>query len=632
MIGNVQILKNNGESLISNGLAHFKFNNTNKQYVIYTLGEQINELLKIYIGYENAPVTDPGMTDEESTNITDLLKKIGKNEDVSTLITILPLTAGLYHIHDKVKKVALQTSAFNNVINTQQKGQIQTLNQDEPIVKENTFFDASVTKEENIQAQTPQEQSIFEKPIQPAIETSNDVNNVEEAKVEEQPSLEQEHIAENVSEITTGEASVSNDQQISTIQDSSYITTLAGEKELLYENNDTFLEETTISDEQAKNAILAVEKAQETIKDNIVIIKEFIKQQKNKSVSYVAETKLEEPKASEEQTMVSRVDPLPAQYDVVNNLKLAPQPEMSENVLSSESSLDSDYSIDTSTDQVFSGVDTSSLVKSSITVPKVELVQSRQGEIQTELEGQSNLPQTGQTAFQPSLEQQTGTAFATSVSLNEQKLPANTSLPNEQQPKIIDTMAMIPRQGVTSETSKVEAMSSLDNYNSEILDTTNMVATNNSANIGQASNMVLEDKNPKTINDDLAGSENQRQSVDYAEKANQNNINFQNAQNDTVDIQIPDVELDNSIITGKYTLVEQQDSVSNAPSINSNMTELVQKPSNGNALSGEFAIPQIDMNVTTLEGTQAPVVMPDGQTSDVNQGLVLTPEAFNKAA
>lgn len=641
MIGNVQILKNNGESLISNGLAHFKFNATNKQYVIYTLGEQINELLKIYVGYENAPVTDPGMTEEESTTITELLKKIGKNEDVSSIITIIPLSAGLYRIHDKVKKVALQTSAFNNIINIQQKGQIQNLNQDEPIMKENTFFDASVTNAENVQKEVIQEQSIFDNPMKPVIETPSGQAVADDVKTEKiQPSMVGEPAIETASEVLgTGEIAINSNQiqekmsELNSISNTSSISGVSGisntsstygeETSEMIDNSASILEnETMISDEEAKNAILAVEEAQATIKNNIVIIKEFIKQQKNKVFTEDAETieevKTEIKNANEVSAMSSQDETLSSQYDVVNNLELAPQPEISENVLGSESELDNSY-IDTSVNQGSSDVSIGSLVDSSVTMPSTPTPTPRpEPEI--------------------SVVQQASTGLSSQVPLNEQKLPAETSLPNEQQPEMIDTMAMIPKQGVINETTNVSTIPSFDDSNSEVLDTTNMVATGNFTGASQVTEASFDNSTSQAINDTLINSENQGSFVSISNAANnQDGLSSQSMQNDTIDIQIPEVELESSFVnsdSGQF--VQEPTPASSAAMNNTNMTGSMtgnmQQQYSGEIVNGEFAIPQIDMNVSTLEGAQAPVVMPDGQSQDVNQGLVLTPEAFNKAA
>lgn len=625
MIGNVQILKNNGESLISNGLAHFKFNATNKQYVIYTLGEQINELLKIYVGYENAPVTDPGMTEEESTTITELLKKIGKNEDVSSIITIIPLSAGLYRIHDKVKKVALQTSAFNNIINIQQKGQIQNLNQDEPIMKENTFFDASVTNAENVQKEVIQEQSIFDNPMKPVIETPSGQAVADDVKTEKiQPSMVGEPAIETASEVLgTGEIATNSNQiqekmsELNSISNTS--STYGEETSEMIDNSASILEnETMISDEEAKNAILAVEEAQATIKNNIVIIKEFIKQQKNKVVTEDAETieevKTENKNANELSAMSSQVETLSSQYDVVNNLELAPQPEISENVLGSESELDNSY-IDTSVNQGSSDVSTGSLVDTSVTMP-------------------STPTPTPQPEPEISVVQQASKGLSSQVPLNEQKLPAETSLPNEQQPEMIDTMAMIPKQGVINETANVSTIPSFDDSNSEVLDTTNMVATGNFTGASQVTEASFDNSTSQAMNDTLINSENQESFVSVSNVANnQDGLSSQSMQNDTIDIQIPEVELESSFVTSDSgQFVQEPTPAPSAAMNNTNMTGNMQQQYSGEIVNGEFAIPQIDMNVSTLEGAQAPVVMPDGQSQDVNQGLVLTPEAFNKAA
>ena len=142
----------------------------------------------------------------------------------------------------------------------------------------------------------------------------------------------------------------------------------------------------------------------------------------------------------------------------------------------------------------------------------------------------------------------------------------------------------------------------------------------------------------QAMNDTLINSENQGSFVSVSNAANnQDGLSSQSMQNDTIDIQIPEVELESSFVTSDSGQFVQEPTPAPSAAMNNtnmtgSMTGNMQQQSSGEIVNGEFAIPQIDMNVSTLEGAQAPVVMPDGQSQDVNQGLVLTPEAFNKAA
>lgn len=652
MIGNVQILKNNGESLISNGLAHFKFNDNDKQYLIYTLGEQINELLKIYIGYENAPVTDPGISDEDSTKITDLLKKIGKNEDVSTLITVLPLSEGLYHVHDKVKKVALQTSAFNNIITTQQRGQIQTLDKDEPIMKENTFFDSSLVKEENPVAEVTQEESIFANPMQPIMEPSVEQSYNDEKYDSAQSTLVDEQSVENmdantannndtngIGQTITNISEFNNDSQTSSnISEPEFINSSVARTN---DNSGKNIEiNGTISDEEAKNAILAVEAAQATIRENITIIKEFIKQQKNKIVPKTIESSVETKNELNEEikeipAMSSQVESLPAQYDVVNNLELAPQPELAENVLSNESNLQSDYLVDTSINQISSEIDTGSIVDTSVSIPRVDLSKQIPVESENELIQQST----------ESVALQNQANASSQMPLNEQRIPAGATLPIEEQPAMIDTMAMLPHQGM--ENKNISTVMPLDSSNSEMLDTTNMIVSSGDTFIPNTVENSVDQNISDPNSESIINSEDQNLSgivpdVKPAEtitegSENQIGISSQNIQNTsipTIDIQIPDVESENTFNipeTGQFTQEQSNNMPTSIPDIGTQIN-MQEQPNLSGVVDGEFSTPQIDMNVPSLDQTQAPVIMPDGQSQDDNQGLVLTPDAFNKAA
>lgn len=625
MIGNVQILKNNGESLVSNGLAHFKFNETNKQYIIYTLGEQVNELLKIYIGYLDAPVTDPGILDEDSTNITELLKKIGKNEDVSSIVTFLPLSAGLYHIHDKVKKVALQTSAFNNIINAQQRGQIQTLDKDEPIMKENTFFDPSLMEEKKAEENVVQEQSIFEKPMQPQIATTNDqiASTEEETKAPQQESVfeaPQEQSIEAKAEAT----------ESSSVVNANYQNLEAATDTIVSEDN------SRISDEQAKEAIQAVETAQATIRDNIGLIKEYIKQQKNKEMSNNIEKKemaIETPKeeVSEIPAITSQVESLPSQYDVVNNLELAPQPEVAENVLGSESNLGGDYLIDTSVNQISAGIDTTSGVDSKVAIPQVDLAQmAANPEPEQQMAGTSEygVQQQNAVGIQTDLPQQTVVESVSQTPLNDQTNPASTSLSSEPQPEIIDTMSMIPKQG----TSNAGASATGEGVIETTLDTANSSMVGDASSASEIQGTIADTSMQQPVNQGLPTMETPSSVEMTGGSVDQINSSTQD-ESETIDIQIPEIGIESQMEPASVTQGVQE-VVSNIPveSVSNQASGPQQQGAPTQSAGGEFAIPQIDMSVSTIDQSQAPVVMPDGQSQDDNQGLVLTPEAFNKAA
>ncbi len=561
MIGNVQILKNSGVSLISNGLAHFKFNDTNKQYIIYTIGEQNNELMKIYIGYENAPVTDQGITDDESQKITDLVKKMVTNKDFSSIATILPLTEKLYHIHDVTKGVRIPVRALNNIISAQQRGQIQTLDKDEPIMKENSFFDSSTVvdspKEENIQ-----EESIFSNPMQPVIE-----NPVAQRSSEEDAGIPQTYAQENAQ-------ATSVDGLPKEIGSNTGM-----EKDTLQQNSELITDNNSISDEEAKNAILAVESAQATIKENISIIKEYIKQQRKSDEQKVDSrdniVKYPETRATDGQEEVH------AQNDVINDLELAPQPEIPENVLSSEPDLVEVSQENNQVNEATTGTDYNSSLNTSVAVSENDF-------------SNQNF------------------AMPTSESSNQQELPTTTSIQKEGQPEIIDTMAMMPQ----NETSNV--VSSIDTTNGEpqkveMLDTKNMSILSGAEDTPRV-------ETPKTI--------------DNIQPTMVQDMMIPNSQTPTIDIQIPDIGVNNqpSVSSTPGVVKEESPSQINPVLQDGNMSIQEQARQQKPAGSSEFSIPQIDMNVSTVNQQQAPVTLPDGQSQDNNQELILTPDAFNKAA
>lgn len=530
MIGNVQILNNNGDLLISNGLARFIVNDSQKQYIIYTLGEQTNGALKIYIGLENAPVTDEGITETDGDLLTELLKKIGKNEDVSSLVTFLPLEANLYHINDRVKKVAVPTKVFNNVIDIQQRSRIKSVQEDGSIIDERAFSESSSMEEQKKEELVQQESSIFSQPMQP--------------------------IAENASEIQG-----SNELQVEIIEEDNNQLESNGALSIGSELGN----EDLITEEQAENAIKVVENAQKEINQNIKLIRLYINQQKALANQLIVEinkdnsqlTPKEDTSAYVSTTESEKIIQEPDKSDVIRDIELAPQPEEYYDVLEEETNLSNNSVLDT-TVQTSADVNLESSFDRSVDMPEQQ-IEYTPGYIDTTAMVQ-----------QPStLETQTGENMGIST------------------PQIIDTQAMVPSAevGITEKVFKpVEVVfdSALD----------------------QAS------KQDKVIGE-------------------QQNIGFAT--------QMPIPEFQN---TNQQPVREESTGVLTTPSSDINQSEyeevVIPFPTPGEQMidTGEnYSISSADIeNAGGQVPEIAPVVIPDGQTSEIERSLVLTPDAFNQAA
>jgi hypothetical protein len=637
MIGNVQIIKNSGESLVTNGIAHFQFKDNQKQYIIYYLGEQINELLKIHIGYENAPVTDEGITEEDSAKLTDLLKKIGRNEDVSSIVTFLPLSAELYHVHDKEKKVALQGQAFNNIITAQQAGQIQNLQGDEPIYKENTFFDSSALEEPKKEIVQDNSQSIFENPIMPNLDSSvnevpsnvsageNAINNDNSLSVSSSENVEVNELSSVVAPVQTPNVSNVSENSVNEVVENS--------------QSEVSLDSTInagadfITNEQAKEAIAAIENAQSIINTNVELIKTFIKQQNmisdkqnlqdinanvntnlnnavvennyapNILVKNNAENAPEVSPIIEQNVvgnqvdvpaMTSEVTSLPKEYDIVNNIELAPQPAIAPDVLGVESELTSDYQVDMTTAKMDASIDTDNSFDTSVAIPSAPLtneqpqvenivIQNDPSTVQNEVDSKDN----------GILNQMIDTSVIQSQPVIEEQ---------------IAPVEAVPVQSVTGYSNIETPINNVnDNLNSSnYQENSGAVQDNSMAYIDASYNGTVEVDNSNVINNDSQ--------VAYVSTPNVGQVA---SNNDTQQyVAVPNV---------------QEIPVVNNENINQNV---VGQNSGYDLQSNGLDIPAIDLNVNdmTAQTNAIPVVIPDGQNVENNQELVLTPAAFDMAA
>jgi hypothetical protein len=643
MIGNVQIIKNSGESLVTNGIAHFQFKDNQKQYIIYYLGEQINELLKIHIGYENAPVTDEGITEEDSAKLTDLLKKIGRNEDVSSIVTFLPLSAELYHVHDKEKKVALQGQAFNNIITAQQAGQIQNLQGDEPIYKENTFFDSSALEEPKKEIVQDNSQSIFENPIMPNLDSSvnevpsnvsageNAINNDNGLSVSSSENVEVNELSSVVAPVQTPMIDAS--ANVSNVSENSVNEVVENSQLEVSLDSTINAGADFITNEQAKEAIAAIENAQTIINTNVELIKTFIKQQNmisdkqnfqdinanvntnlnnavvennyapNILVKNNAENAPEVSPVIEQNVvgnqvdvpaMTSEVTSLPKEYDIVNNIELAPQPAIAPDVLGVESELTSDYQVDMTTAKMDASIDTDNSFDTSVAIPSAPLTNEQ--------------PQVENIVIQndPSTVQ------------NEVDSKDNGILNQMIDTSVIQSQPVIEEQIAPVEAVPVQSVTGYSNIETPI----NNVNDNlNSSNYQENSGAVHDN------------------SMAYIDASYNGTVGVDNSNVINNDSQVAYVSTPNVGQVASNNDIQQYVAVPNVQEIpvvnNENINQNVVGQNSGYDLqSNGLDIPAIDLNVNdmTAQTNAIPVVIPDGQNVENNQELVLTPAAFDMAA
>lgn len=521
MIGNVQIIKNSGESLIVNGLARFMVNETSRQYIAYSLGEQTENVLKIYIGLENVSANEVGISKEESDSLTNILKSIGKDEDVSSILTFLPLSADIYYIHDEVKKIGVPAKIVNNMTSLQQQSQIKNSIEDTPIINDNSPVDEVVN-----------DSVLVDAPI-------GEANNTQDNNI--------------VENMDNANGNSTNIQQQSS-------QTLEEKAEL-------------ITDEQAKTAIQLVEEAQRTIEENVKLIKLYISQEKKLKGedNLSAEEMSVAPKNSEiiveTPVIVSETSAIPKEFDVVNNIELAPQPNEKRDTLSDEAELKDDYGVDISTNMNTS-INMLNSFDTSVTIPTDN--------------GTNEINVSDRIVENPLV----------NSNLNQEKTIISQP---ESEVEIIDTVSMIPNR--------------------------NSVEQNNNAQ-------------PHYIDTGLPTG----QTTDTIQQSGtQNNMNTEVSVMDTTPIA---PVIDTSVVFPQANVsVEPYNYISNQP-VQENMVSIPQNEvkidtqiveNNSQATVNLNESPSIsEENNKNLEAN--PVIIPNGQSSDIDQGLVLTPEAFKIAA
>lgn len=74
---NIELKRANGETINAELISYFEYVPTNKKYIFYTLNEKVeNELVKMYVSEVSDGALSDKMTDDEWTNIKEIMKSI----------------------------------------------------------------------------------------------------------------------------------------------------------------------------------------------------------------------------------------------------------------------------------------------------------------------------------------------------------------------------------------------------------------------------------------------------------------------------------------------------------------------------------------------------------------------------
>lgn len=74
---NIELKRANGETINAELISYFEYVPTNKKYIFYTLNEKVeNELVKMYVSEVSEGSLSDKMTDDEWTNIKEIMKSI----------------------------------------------------------------------------------------------------------------------------------------------------------------------------------------------------------------------------------------------------------------------------------------------------------------------------------------------------------------------------------------------------------------------------------------------------------------------------------------------------------------------------------------------------------------------------
>jgi hypothetical protein len=292
--------------------------------------------------------------------------------------------------------------------------------------------------------------------------------------------------------------------------------------------------------------------------------------------------------------MTSEVTSLPKEYDIVNNIELAPQPAIAPDVLGVESELTSDYQVDMTTAKMDASIDTDNSFDTSVAIPSAPLTNEQ--------------PQVENIVIQndPSTVQ------------NEVDSKDNGILNQMIDTSVIQSQPVIEEQIAPVEAVPVQSVTGYSNIETPI----NNVNDNlNSSNYQENSGAVHDN------------------SMAYIDASYNGTVGVDNSNVINNDSQVAYVSTPNVGQVASNNDIQQYVAVPNVQEIpvvnNENINQNVVGQNSGYDLqSNGLDIPAIDLNVNdmTAQTNAIPVVIPDGQNVENNQELVLTPAAFDMAA
>lgn len=174
MVDSVTIVDKNGNGIIAEGISRLAINSTNKEYVLYTLNEKVeNNLTKMYVGEIGQTVGSLGqISPEEWKIVSDTLRTILHGEPVNG-VEFKAVSGLTFNIGDP-KKLAIKADVKQRFKDTQLTATLAVNQGANPNVSampgESSFFNAGAiadTTSDEPAIQVNEVPNIFQNPMQP---------------------------------------------------------------------------------------------------------------------------------------------------------------------------------------------------------------------------------------------------------------------------------------------------------------------------------------------------------------------------------------------------------------------------------------------------------------------------------
>lgn len=174
MVDSVTIVDKNGNGIIAEGISRLAINSTNKEYVLYTLNEKVeNDLTKMYVGEIGQTVGSLGqISPEEWKIVSDTLRTISHGEPVNG-VEFKAVSGLTFNIGDP-KKLAIKADVKQRFKDTQLTATLAVNQGANPNVSampgESSFFNAGAiadTTSDEPAIHVNDVPNIFQNPMQP---------------------------------------------------------------------------------------------------------------------------------------------------------------------------------------------------------------------------------------------------------------------------------------------------------------------------------------------------------------------------------------------------------------------------------------------------------------------------------